>query len=199
MKSISYLWHLKQTKQEPAGEVGIETRHRLTVKLDLMDKHVDKHVSEHVGEHVGEHLGEQRKSPWPKFCQAAQQNIPPVGVNVLLDQHRQYKGKNLIILVWSFPVWKSSRGTCRRPVFLRELGYELVKPLVERRSQVPNLHSAIREAMASIGVGPVPHSTAAWNILSTCQTQTLLILPTQHWQESVMFLCNVQPARVLST
>ena len=41
----------------------------------------------------------------------------------------------------------------KRCVFLRELGYEVVKSLFDRRSQVPNLYSTTREAMASIGVG----------------------------------------------
>ncbi|XP_013411025.1 piggyBac transposable element-derived protein 1-like [Lingula anatina] len=59
-----------------------------------------------------------------------------------------------IIWLGNFPDWKSSEGSHRRRVFLRELGYELVKPHVEKRSQIPNLHSATREAMASIGVGP---------------------------------------------
>ncbi|KAM9307115.1 piggyBac transposable element-derived protein 4-like [Pholidichthys leucotaenia] len=59
-----------------------------------------------------------------------------------------------IIWLGNFPDWKSSEGTCRHCVFLRELGYELVKPHVEKRSQVPNLHKATREEIASIGVGP---------------------------------------------
>lgn len=60
-------------------------------------------------------------------------------------------------IVWlgNFPDWKSSEGSRRRRVFLRELGFELVKPHVER-SEIPNLHSAIRQAMAHIDVGPAP-------------------------------------------
>ena len=51
---------------EPADEAGIETRHRLMVKLELMDEHLGEHVGEHLGEHVGEHLGEQGYSLWPR-------------------------------------------------------------------------------------------------------------------------------------
>ena len=40
--------------------------------------------------------------------------------------------------------------------FLRELGYELVKPHVARRSQVANIHSATRNAIARIGVEHAP-------------------------------------------
>ena len=38
-----------------------------------------------------------------------------------------------IIWLGNFPKWKSSEGTRRHCVFLRELGYELLKQHVERR------------------------------------------------------------------
>ena len=65
MKSISYLTHLKQTTM-CLQEKQVETRHRLTVKLELMDEHVGKQVGEHVVEHMGDHLGEQGEVPVAK-------------------------------------------------------------------------------------------------------------------------------------
>ena len=41
------------------GEAGIETRHRLMVKLAL--------VGEHMGEHLGEHVDEQGEEPVAKI------------------------------------------------------------------------------------------------------------------------------------
>ena len=44
MKSIPYLWHPEQDKV-CLQEKQVEARHRLAVKLDLMDEHVDEHIS----------------------------------------------------------------------------------------------------------------------------------------------------------
>ena len=50
----------------PAGEAGIATRHKLMVKLALVDEHVGEQVGEYVGEHVSEHVGKQGEEPVAK-------------------------------------------------------------------------------------------------------------------------------------
>ena len=49
----------------PAGEAGIETIHRLMVKLVLVDERMGKQVGEHVDEHVSEHGEESVAKNWP--------------------------------------------------------------------------------------------------------------------------------------
>jgi len=42
------------------------------------------------------------------------------------------------------PTWKESEGKRRRGIFLRDLGYALVMPHMERRSSIPTLQLSVR-------------------------------------------------------
>ena len=111
------------------------------VKLELVDKYVSKHMGEHVGKHVDEQGDEFKEEPLAKIWPCNE--VFRVQNNVQRDQRRLYIGTNGTDWMGNFLDWKSSEGTCKRCDFLRELGYELVKPHVKRRSQVPNLLSAL--------------------------------------------------------
>ncbi|XP_035664217.1 piggyBac transposable element-derived protein 4-like [Branchiostoma floridae] len=62
---------------------------------------------------------------------------------------------SLIVFLGNFPDWNLSACSRRRRLFLRELGYNLVMPHVQRRAQSPYLMPATRESMARIGVRSV--------------------------------------------
>ena len=75
MKSISYLWHLKQLDQGvPSREVGIEIGHRL-----LHGEANALKLGQAGGEHVGE-LGEEHIANISG--KAGQQNVLPVRNNI---------------------------------------------------------------------------------------------------------------------
>jgi len=86
------------------------------------------------------------------------------------------------------PEWTESEGKRRRAMFLRELGYSLVMPHMERRSSIQTLQRPARQAMQTFSIQRcLPSATRSSNSFTQeTSMQSALVEKTKKLQEYVL-------------